>query len=80
MKITKFALVTATSLSLSAGALYAQAEIDTDGDGAYSYSELLAAYPTLTEETFLSIDTNADGVVSAEEHNAAVEAGLLPAE
>ncbi|MBK5933101.1 EF hand domain-containing protein [Rhodovulum imhoffii] len=63
---------------LAAGAAVAQVE-DVDGDGVYSLDEILAVYPDLTEETFAEIDTNADGVVDADEMAAAVEAGLLGA-
>jgi len=52
---------------------------DRDGDGSYSFNEMLAAYPALTEETFISIDTNGDGAVDEAELATAVETGLLPA-
>lgn len=51
--------------SLLAAPLFAQAAIeDTDGSGAYSFTEVAAAYPDVTEETFLAIDTDASGEVS----------------
>lgn len=68
----------ATVLVLTATVVSAQSEIDTDGDGQLSYNELLAAHPEMTEETFVTIDANADGAVDADELQAAVEAGLLP--
>lgn len=55
------------------------ADVDTDGNGTFSFSELQAAYPDLTEEGFTAIDTNADGEADMDEVTAAEEAGLLPA-
>lgn len=40
---------------------------DTDGDGVYSMAELKAAFPDLSEEGFVSIDANGDGVVDGAE-------------
>ncbi len=60
-----------------AGAAVAQEVTDTDGDGAYSMEELMAAYPSLTAETFAVVDANADGVVDADELAAAQAAGTL---
>lgn len=74
------ALQTAMMIALSATTLSAQAEMDSDGDGVLSYNEILAAHPTMTEETFVTIDANADGVVDADELKVANEAGLLPSE
>ncbi|MGC8204033.1 EF-hand domain-containing protein [Aliiroseovarius sp. PTFE2010] len=75
---TKVMLLAAATV-LSAGPLVAATSVqDADGDGTYSYTELVAAFPELTEETYLSIDANADGLVSADEYTAAQEAGLLP--
>ena len=66
-------------LALCAGPALAQgAGPDADGDGLVSYDELVAAYPDVTEAVFLTIDADADGVLTAEEMEAAVEAGLLP--
>lgn len=64
--------------TLAAATAHAQTMIeDTDGDGAYSMAEMQAAMPDLTEDQFTMFDTNADGVVDAEELAAAQEAGLL---
>ena len=73
-------LKTAMMIALSATALSAQAEVDVDGDGVLSYNEMLAAYPAMTEESFIAMDTNADGAVDADELKVANEAGLIPSE
>ena len=73
-------LAASIALTLGAGAAWAQdMSADTDGDGAFSYEELVAVYPDMTEEAFMAIDTDADGSASAEEMTAAMDAGLLPA-
>lgn len=76
----KIALQTAMMIALSATALSAQAEVDSDGDGLLSYNEMLAAHPEMTEETFVTIDANADGAVDADELKMANESGLIPSE
>lgn len=62
-----------------AAPVLAQSEMDTDGDGVYSFTEMLVAFPTLTEETFITIDANGDGGVDDTELASAQEAGVLPA-
>ncbi|MCY4334085.1 MAG: hypothetical protein OXC60_05370 [Litoreibacter sp.] len=59
-------------------AFAAVTDLDTDGDGVASFTELLAVYPTLTEEGFGAIDVNGDGVVDEAEMAAAIDAGLIP--
>lgn len=76
----KRTLQAAMIIALSATALSAQSEVDTDGDGVLSYNEMLAAHPTMTEEGFMAIDTNADGAVDADELKLANEAGLVPSD
>ncbi|WP_112321657.1 EF-hand domain-containing protein [Oceanibium sediminis] len=72
--------VAATVLVL-AGAAFADFETaDADASGGLNAEELVAAFPDATEETFAAVDTNADGVVDAEEYTVALEAGLLPKE
>jgi hypothetical protein len=59
--------------SLFAAPVFAQAVIeDTDGSGAYSFAEVAAAYPDVTEETFLVMDTDASGEVSEMELSVAL--------
>lgn len=62
----------------TAGAVMASTNIDADGDGVFTYDEMLAAFPELTEETYVAVDANADGVVDADELAAAQDSGLLP--
>ena len=78
MKTLSLILATTLGLTATAGAMSAQTELDADGNGTYSYNELIAAFPTLTEETFLTIDTNADGAVDDNELTLARDAGLFP--
>lgn len=79
MKLTN-SLKAATILCLVPLAGFAQEDIDTNADGVFSYDELLVAYPDMNEDTFLAIDSNADGLVDPSEYAIAVEAGLLKAE
>jgi hypothetical protein len=58
----------------------AQTDTDTDGDGVYSYAEMLAVYPDLTEATFLIIDSDASGTIDADEMASAQDQGLIPTE
>ncbi|MCX7645165.1 MAG: EF-hand domain-containing protein [Rhodobacteraceae bacterium] len=77
MKKILLALGTVSALAVT----QAQAETaitDTDGNGTYSYEELKAAFPDLTEETFKAADTNGDGQLDADELKAAQEAGNIP--
>lgn len=70
--------IMATGMVLSTGAFAAVSDVDSDGDGVASFTELLAVYPTLTEEGFGTIDANGDGVVDEAEMAAAIDAGLIP--
>ncbi len=55
------------------------ADIDINGDGMYSYPELQAVMPELSEDDFTSMDTSGDGLLDADEIAVATEAGMLPA-
>ena len=50
---------------------------DTDESGSWSLVELQAVWTDLTEDTFKSIDTSADGAVDATELQAAVDGGVI---
>lgn len=75
-----FAMTTAAAVlaaaPLMAGSL---AEADADGSGTFTLEELQAVFPDMTEETFTTIDANADGEVDLAEAQAAVDSGVLPA-
>ena len=76
------ALTLATVSGISASAAFAQdlPEIaDTDSNGIWSLTEMQTAYPDLTEDVFLTLDTNKDGGLDTTELTAAVAAGTLVA-
>jgi len=54
------------------------AELDANGDGMLSVSEVQAAYPDISAETFSEVDTNGDGALDDSELIAGQEQGLLP--
>ena len=56
----------------------AVAELDANGDGMLSVSEVQAAYPDISAETFSEVDTNSDGALDDAELIAGQEQGLLP--
>ncbi|SLN09756.1 EF hand [Roseovarius gaetbuli] len=56
----------------------AMAELDANGDGMLSVSEVQAAYPDISAETFSEVDTNSDGALDEAELIAGQEQGLLP--
>ena len=74
----KVMITTTAVLVLSGAAFAALTDVDTDGDGVASFTEMLALYPTLTEDGFAAIDANGDGVIDEAEMAAAVEGGLIP--
>ncbi len=79
MKTIKAAPLALGVLLAATPALFAQdAGPDADGDGLVTMEEFTAAYPDLTEDTFLVADANADGALDADEMAAAAEAGILP--
>ena len=73
-----FLITTTAVFALSGAAFAAMADVDADGDGVASFTEMLAVYPTLTEDGFGAIDANADGVIDEAEMAAAQEGGLIP--
>lgn len=79
MKTIKTAPVAFGLLLAATPALMAQdATVDMDGDGMVTIEEFTEAYPELTAETFAAADTNADGMLDADEIAAATDAGVLP--
>jgi len=55
------------------------ADIDLNGDGMYSYPEVQAVMPEMSEDDFSVLDASGDGLLDADEIAAAVDAGILPA-
>ena len=51
--------------------------VDTDGNGSWSMTELQAVWPDLTDQTFLTVDANADGSADAAEVTKALADGVL---
>lgn len=73
----KFSL-TLASLVLAAGSVAAQAKVDADGNGLITVSEMEAALPSVTEETFVTVDTNGDGLIDRDELAAGRAEGMIP--
>ena len=63
---------------LATPVLAQDADIDINGDGMYSYPELQAVLPNMSEDTFALLDTSGDGLLDADEIAEGVAAGLLP--
>lgn len=78
----KLSTLIASGIIGLAGAAYAAsfADIDSNADGSVSADEFAAAYPDAGQDAWTAADANGDGMLSQEEHTAAVEAGTLPAE
>jgi len=71
--------ILAVPLALTATFALAQsADIDVNGDGMYSFPEVQAAMPEMTDDTFVLLDLSGDGLLDADEIAAGAEAGLLP--
>lgn len=78
---TQVMLALALLTALAANAAQAQEAdptIDTDNDGEYSFVELVVAFSGMTEELFVAIDSNADGVINLTEAANAKAVGMLP--
>ena len=64
--------------ALLATPLLAQAMLtDADGNGTYSYTEITAAHPEVSEDAFAEMDANGDGEIDEEELAAAKDGGML---
>jgi len=78
--MTRKTLMLIPAALLLATPLAAQdAAIDINADGMYSFPELQAVMPEMTEDTFITLDANGDGLLDADEIAVGTEAGLLPA-
>ncbi|WP_255449565.1 hypothetical protein [Shimia ponticola] len=74
------ALAAAIGLTATAYAMTMDETVDANGDGVYSLEELQAVLPDLTEDTFIVVDTNEDGLIDEAEFAVASEAGIFPPE
>ena len=72
--IAPFTVLTA----LAVPAFAQDAAIDINGDGMYSFPEVQAVMPEMTEEDFTNLDVSGDGLLDVDEITAATQAGLLP--
>lgn len=76
----KLALAAGSIALVAYGTAFAH-EMDTDADGNYTIEEIRSDFPDLTEDDYASLDTNGDGLVDADEIEAArVDGPLKPAE
>lgn len=75
IKLAGLALVFAFAASAHAATF---AEVDSDGDGAVSPGEFVAAYPDLSADDWNAVDTDADGMLTEQEHQAGLDDGILP--
>ena len=78
MTLTKTLLAPAAALLLALPAFAQSADIDINADGMYSFPEVQAAAPDVTEDDFAALDSNGDGLLDAEEIAAGETAGVLP--
>ncbi|MEL6682481.1 MAG: hypothetical protein AAFQ09_07525 [Pseudomonadota bacterium] len=77
-RTTKLLTPLAVLTVLAVPAFAQDAAIDVNGDGMYSFPELQAVMPEMTEEDFTTLDVSGDGMLDTDEISAATEAGLLP--
>ncbi|MEL7343673.1 MAG: hypothetical protein AAFN59_02300 [Pseudomonadota bacterium] len=77
MKRTFFAIMASALVGTLAFAATME-DMDADTDGLVTYDEITAIYPDVTQDAFALADTNADGMIDAEELAAAQDAGVLP--
>lgn len=77
--MTRITALAAAAITVLAGPAFAiQTEIDLDGDGTYSLTEVQTAMPEMSQDDFLVLDANGDGLLDADEVAAAIAAGFLP--
>ncbi|WP_323783170.1 hypothetical protein [Thalassovita sp.] len=80
MRIAPRITTAVIALTLAAPALAEEIDssIDVNGDGFYSYAELAAVYPDLTEQSFAEFDISAEGLLDAKEVAEMKKAGAFP--
>jgi hypothetical protein len=73
------AVIATTALCVPAFAMGQSAtQIDANEDGVLTLVEVQAVYPDMSEDQFIAVDVNGDGVLEDAEVRAAQEAGLMP--
>ena len=77
-RTTKLMAPIAVLTTLALPVFAQDAAIDINGDGMYSYPELTAVMPDMSEDDFTTLDASGDGLLDADEIAAGVAAGLLP--
>jgi hypothetical protein len=78
--LKSLALIATTALCVPVFAMGQSAtSADANEDGVLSLAEVQAVYPDMSEDQFMTIDLNADGMLEDAEVKAAQEAGLMPA-
>ncbi|EAQ06532.1 hypothetical protein SKA53_05573 [Yoonia vestfoldensis SKA53] len=75
--MSRYLLIPA-ALLLALPALAQSTAIDVNGDGQYSFPEVQAAAPEVSEDNFAALDINGDGLLDAAEIAAGEAAGILP--
>lgn len=76
MKPARIFTLASAGLLAVAGAALAH-EMDEDGDGNYTLEEIRSDFAELTEEEYATLDLNGDGIVDADEIEAARVDGPL---
>jgi hypothetical protein len=72
------ALILATAAALATTQVHAYSPMsDSNGDGRYSFAEVHAAYPNVTQRSFTESDLNGDGYLSQHELTAAQNRGVV---
>jgi hypothetical protein len=77
-RTTKLLTPLAVLTVLAVPAFAQDAAIDINGDGMYSFPEVQAVMPEMTEDDFTVLDASGDGLLDVDEITAATEAGMLP--
>lgn len=73
------ALIATATLCMPAFAMGQSAtQVDANEDGVLSLAEVQAVFPDMTEDQFMAIDLNGDGMLEDAEVKAGQEAGLMP--
>ncbi|WP_019953819.1 hypothetical protein [Yoonia vestfoldensis] len=75
---TSKTLFTLVTLVAALPAFAQSTAIDVNGDGRYSFPEVQAAAPEVSEDAFAALDVNGDGLLDSDEIAVGEGAGTLP--